>query len=75
MANEQETETFTLRNASKVFPDKFTRIVWDDLVSIASKNKRFLTKEEYEYLISMAWGNVEIIIERDNRKIKIIPFD
>jgi hypothetical protein len=74
MANE-EIETFTLKNASKVFPDKFTRIVWDDLVSIASRKKRFLTQGEYDYLISMAWGNVEILIERENRKIKIIPFD
>jgi hypothetical protein len=69
-------ETFALRNASKIFPAKLTRVVWNDLIGIANKNKKFLTKEEYEYFMSARWSDIfEVLIERENGKIKVFPID
>lgn len=75
------SKTIVLKNAKKVFPEKFTKARAHDLISISVEKKEFLSKKEQTKLQSVAdeirmglfKNNKDVMVTRIGRKIKITP--
>ena len=72
--------TITLKNAEKIFPCKYTKVLPHDLISIREEKKNLLNKKERDLLEEQASnikriGEMEYFVERVGNKIKFIKFD
>lgn len=78
------TKTYILRftKAKLIFPEKFTKVRLEDLMSIIYDKKKFLTKKEIEKIenfVDRIMGRrnsyFEYIAKRQGKIIKFIPIN
>ena len=74
--------TIKLKNASKVFPNKISRIRPHDLIVISHKKREWLSLKEQEKLQNLAdkireeayEGEMDILVRRSGKKLNIALF-